>query len=132
MRMFLFVLALLSWAAWADDLPARQGLKDFRAPMELIVKEAAKGPAAELTVIAAAYKDAGTAWQQVSGPTLDLDKYGIPADRQDDIRRQMRMMAMLMNYLDEGVKKSSRGLLLRAAELMPEAYEKLATSLGAR
>jgi hypothetical protein len=132
MRMFLFVLALLSRAAWADDFPARQGLKDFRAPMEAIVKEAAKGPAAELTVIAAACKEAGTAWQQVSGATLDLDKYNIPADRQDEVRRQMRLMAMLMSYLDEGVKKNNRGLLLRTAEVLPEAYEKLATSVGAR
>jgi hypothetical protein len=132
MRKFLLFLALLPWAAWADDLPARQGLQDFRVPMEVIVKEAAKGQAAELSAIAAAYKDAGTAWQKVSGQSLELDKYGVPTDRQEEVWRQVRMMAMLMNYLDEGVKSSNRGLLLRAAQLMPEAYEKLAISLGAR
>lgn len=131
MRKFLLFLALLPWAAWADDLPARHGLQEFRAPMEMIVKEAAKGQAAELSTIAAAYKDAGAAWQKVSGQTLDLDKYGVPTDRQDEVWRHVRLMAMLMNYLDEGVKSSNRGLLLRAAQLMPEAYEKLAISLGA-
>ncbi len=131
MRKFLLFLALLPWAAWADDLPARQGLREFRAPMEVIVNEAAKGQGAELSAIAAAYKEAGTAWQKVSGQTLELDKYGVPADRQEDVWRQVRLMAMLMNYLDEGVKSGNRGLLLRATQLMPDAYEKLAISLGA-
>lgn len=132
MRKFLLFLALLPWAAWADELPARQGLREFRAPMEVIVNEAAKGQGAELSAIAAAYKEAGAAWQKVSGQTLELDKYGVPADRQEDVWRQVRLMAMLVNYLDEGVKSGNRGLLLRATQLMPDAYEKLAVSLGAR
>ncbi|HZV53623.1 MAG TPA: hypothetical protein VFF82_01685 [Rhodocyclaceae bacterium] len=134
MRKFIFILVLagFSLAAWADELPARQGLIAFRAPMEAIVKEAAKGQKSDLDEMARMYKGAGDAWQQVAGQALDLGQYGVPVDRQEDVWRQVRTMSMLVGYMDEAIKRGNRGLMLRSAELLTPAYEKLAASLGVR
>ncbi|MDP2810149.1 MAG: hypothetical protein Q8O34_08370 [Rhodocyclaceae bacterium] len=131
MRIFLFILALagLSFAAQADELPARQGLRALRGPVAAIVTEAAKGEAADMAEMTRAYQQAGVAWQQVTAKPLDLDQYGIPADQQAEVWRQVRMMGMLMGYMDEATKRSNRGLMLQSAGLLAPAYEKLSAFL---
>lgn len=134
MRKFLAIACFLLAAqtAAADDLPVVAGLKAFRAPMERIVGEAAKGEKADFALVTEAYGDADKAWQLVTSETMDMDKYAIPADRQEETWRQVRMMGMLVGYLDEAVKRGDRSLMLRAAGMLKPAYEKLAASLGLR
>lgn len=135
MRKFLAAACLLlaaQFAAAADDLPVIAGLKAFRAPMERIVAEGAKGREADIAVIAAAYGDADKAWKIVTGEQMDMDRYGIPAERQEDAWREIRMMGMLVGYLEEAVKRGDRALMLRAAGLLRPAYDKLAARLGIR
>lgn len=134
MRKFLLALcfSFLAPVVCADDLPAIAGLKAFRVPMDGIVSEAGKGPAADLAAIAAAYADADKAWKQVLSEPLDLGRYGVPADKQEETWSQVRMLGMLVGYLDEAVKRGDRALALRAAGMLKPAYDKLAGSLGAR
>jgi hypothetical protein len=135
MRKFLFLLlALVSWSAWAagdDEFPARAGLRAYRAPLEVMVKEAAKGREADPAVMAEAYKQAGDAWQQVSSQELDMAKYGVPADQQEEVWRQVRTVGMLMGYLDQAVKRSNLTLTRQSLDLLVPTYEKLVVSLGA-
>jgi hypothetical protein len=42
------------------------------------------------------------------------------------------MLGLLVGYLDEAVKRGDRALMLRAAKLLPDAYGKVAASLGVR
>lgn len=135
MRKFLLILlALLSWSAWAadgDDLPARQGLKAFRAPLAAMVKETAKGRQADQVAMAEAYKQAGEAWQQVTAQELDMAKYGVPADQQEEVWRQVRTVGMLMGYLDDAVKRGNLTLTRQSLDMLAPTYEKLVVSLGA-
>ncbi|MDK9725194.1 MAG: hypothetical protein OEL88_09895 [Sterolibacteriaceae bacterium MAG5] len=134
MRKFLAAACLLLAAqfAAADDLPVIAGLKAFRAPMERIVAEGAKGRDADLAAISAAYADADKAWKLATGEPMDMEAYGIPAERQEEAWREVRMMGMLVGYLDEAVKRGDRTLMLRAAGLLQPAYDKLAARLGIR
>lgn len=134
MRKFLAAACLLLAAqfAAAEALPVIAGLKAFRAPMERIVAEGAKGRDADLSVIAAAYEDADKAWKRVTSEPMDMEAYGIPAERQEEAWREVRMVGMLVGYLDEAVKRGDRALMLRAAGLLQPAYDKLAARLGLR
>lgn len=134
MRKFLAAACLLLAAqfAAADDLPVIAGLKAFRAPMERIVAEGAKGRDADLAAISAAYADADKAWKIVTSEQMDMERYGIPAERQEDAWREIRMMGMLVGYLEEAVSRGDRALMLRAAGLLQPAYDKLAARLGIR
>lgn len=131
MRMLLLILALagLSFTALAGELPARQGLRALRAPVAAIVKEAARGEASDMAEMTRAYQEAGAAWQQVTTQTLDLDQYGIPADRQAEVWREVRMMGMLMGYMDEATKRGNRALMLQSANHLMPTYEKLSAYL---
>jgi hypothetical protein len=134
--MLKFLLALsfvaLTSFAVANELPARAGLKAFWVPMGTIVAEAAKEKTADLSVIGKAYEDAAKAWKQVLAEPLDLNDYGVPVEQQDETWRQVRMLGLLVGYLDEAVKRGDRALMLRAAKLLPDAYGKVAASLGVR
>lgn len=134
MRSFLLALSLfaLSAAAGAEELAARAGLRALRAPMELIVAEAAKGREADHAAIVKAYESAGQAWQQVTAEPLDLGRYGVPAEQQEETWRQVRTLGLLIGYLDQALKRGDWGLMSRAASLMPEAYAKVSAALGAR
>ena len=68
---------------------------------------------------------------RVSEP-LDLDRYGVPAGRQEETWRQVRTLGMLMGYLEEAIRRGDRTLMLRSAAMLPPAYEKLAAELGMR
>lgn len=128
MRLFLSILALtgLSLAAQADELPARQEIRALRAPVAAIVTEAARGDAADMAEMSRAYKEAGAVWQRFTAQTLDLDRYGIPADRQAEVWREVRMMGMLMRYMDEATQRGNVSLMRQSAGLLAPAYEKLA------
>lgn len=134
MRKFLLVLCLsmFSVLAAAADLPARDGLAALRAPMAAIVQEAAKGPDADFAVVGSHYADADKAWRVVMSEPLDLGRYGVAAERQEEAWRQVRMLGMLLGYIDQAVKRSDRALMLRSANLLAPAYEKLAATLGVR
>lgn len=131
-----FLLALcfcgFSLVAAADDLPAIAGLKAFRAPMEEIVREAGKGRDADFVAVAKSYAAADLAWKPVASEPLDLGRYGVPADKQEEAWRQVRTLGMLMGYLDEAIKRGDRSLMLRSADMLKPAYDKLATALGLR
>lgn len=135
MRKFLLALcfSLLGSAAVAADPVATEGLRAFRAPMEAIVAEAGKGESqADFDAVAKSYAELGKAWQQVLSEPLDLDRYGVPADKQDEVWRQVRLLGMLVGYLDEAIPRGNHPLILRAAAMMRPAYESLAASLGLR
>lgn len=127
MRMLLLILALagLSFTARAGELPALQGLRALRAPVAAIVREAARGEASDMAEMTKAYQEAGAAWQQVTAQPLDLDQYGIPTDQQAEVWRQVRLVGMLMGYMDEATKRGNRALMLQSANLLMPAYEKL-------
>lgn len=131
MRKFLAVLlALFSLAAVADDYPARRGVADMRAPVYAIVQEAGKGPQADFDIVGGHYAEAAKAWQQVVGEPLDLGRYGVATAAQEEAWRQVRMVGMLVGYLDEAVRRRDRALMLRAAGMLAPAYERLAATLG--
>ena len=134
MRKFLLALcfSLLSLGGAAADLPAIAGLKAFRQPMDEIVREAGKGRDADFAVVGKSYAAAGEAWKQVMSEPLDLDRYGVPAGRQEETWRQVRTLGMLMGYLEEAIRRGDRTLMLRSAAMLPPAYEKLAAALGMR
>lgn len=134
MRKFLLTLFLagLAGVSMANELPARVGLKAFWVPMGAIVAEAAKERSADLGAIAKSYQDAAEAWKQVLSEPLDLDAYGVPADRHEETWRQVRTLGLLVGYLDEAVRRGDRALMLRAAKMLPDAYGKVASALGAR
>lgn len=131
MRKFLLALcfSLFSLGA-AADLPAITGLKAFRLPMDEIVREAAKGGDADFAVVGKSYAAAGEAWKQVVSEPLDLERYGVPADKQEETWRQVRTIGLLMGYLEEATKRGDRALMLRSAAMLKPAYEKLAAALG--
>lgn len=134
MRKFLLALCFsaLSCAALADELPVVAGLKALRAPVTKIVAEAGKGQDADFAAVGASYAEVDKAWKLVVGEPLELDRYGIGADRQEAAWRQVRMMGMLVGYLDEAVKRGDRALMLRAAGMLTAAYDNLATTFGTR
>lgn len=125
-------LAGLTGVSMANELPARAGLKAFWVPMGTIVAEAAKEKSADLSVIGKAYEDAAVAWKQVLSEPLDLDAYGVPAERYEETWRQVRTLGLLVGYIDEAVRRGDRALMLRAAKMLPDAYGKVASALGAR
>lgn len=133
MRKFLLAVccSLFSCLAAAEDLPARAGLAALRAPTEAIVREAAKGPDADLAVVGQHNAEIGKAWQLVMSEPLDLARYGVPVERHEEAWRQVRTLVMVVAYLDESVKRGDRALMLRAAGMLAPAYEKLAGMLGA-
>ena len=132
MRKFLLALSLsmFSLLAAADEASAVAGLRAFKAPMAAIVREAAKGPDADFDVVAKDYAAAGEAWKKVVAEPLDLDRHGVPTAKQEEVWRQVRLMGMLMGYLDEATKRHDRALMLRAAGMLESAYAPLATALG--
>lgn len=131
---FLLALALAAFAvtASAEELAARAGLRALREPMELIVAETAKGREADHAAIARAYESATQAWQQVTAEPLDLGRYGVPAEQQEETWRQVRTLGLLIGYLDQARKRGDWTLMSRAASLLPEAYGKVSSALGAR
>ena len=132
MRKFLLVWCFLCGTATAAEPPARAGLVELRAPLAEIVQEGAKGRAADFERIATAYRGVAEAWRQVMSEPLDLADYGVAEAEQEDIRRQVRMLGLLVGYLDEAVRRGDRALALRAANLLDAPYRKVAQALGAQ
>lgn len=132
MRKFLVALSLsiFSLLAAADEAPALAGLRAFKAPMAAIVREAAKGLDADFDIVGKHYAEAGEAWKKVVSEPLDLDRHGVPAAQQEEVWRKVRLMGMLMGYLEEATKRHDRALMLRAAGMLEAAYAPLATALG--
>lgn len=132
MRKFLLALcfSLLSLGVAADDLPAIAGLKAFRLPLDEIVREAGKGRDADFAVVGKSYAEAGKAWKLVMSEPLDLDRYGVPTERHEETWRQVRMLGMLVGYLDEAIKRGDRTLMLRSVDMLKPAHEKLCAALG--
>jgi len=133
MRKFLLALCLLlSGLAAAADLPLIASLTALRAPTQALVREAAKGSAADFEALAKSCVAADQAWNLAKSETLDLARYGVPAERHEEIWRQIRMLGLIVGYLEEGAKRGDRALVLRAAGMLEPAYEKLAASMGVR
>ena len=135
MRKFLVAsyLSLLSLCAVAaEDLPLVAGLKAFRAPMEQLVGEAGKGRQANAEVVDKAAAEVDAAWKLAMTEAIDFERYGVAAAQQDETRRHVRMLDMLLNHLGDARKRGDHALILRAAERMPEPYGKLSASLGLR
>lgn len=132
MRKFLIALcfSLLGPAAAAADPAATAGLQAFREPMEEIVGEAGKGERADFGAVAKSYAELSKAWKQVLSEPLDLDRYGVPADKQDEVWRQVRLLGMLVGYLDEAIPRGNYPLILRTAAMLKPAYANLSASLG--
>lgn len=136
MRKFLVLLAvsllLPAMAAAEGDRSAVEALKAFHAPMEQVVREAAKGRDADLEAIAKAFPAAKEAWLKFTAEKLDLAQYGVPAAEQEAVWRQLRTAGLMFGYLDEGVQKRDRILIVRSAAALAPAYAKVAAALGAR
>lgn len=135
MRKFLVAscLSLLSLCALAaDDLPLIAGLKAFRAPMEQLVVEAGRGQQANAETVDRAVADIDAAWKLAMSEAIDLERHRVPADQQDETRRTVRLLDMLLTHIGDARKRGDRSLVLRAAERMPEPYGKLAATLGLR
>ena len=134
MRKFLLILGLLlmSMVAVADDLPVIGGVKALRTPVESIVREAGRGDQADLGALGGYSAEADKAWKLAMSEPLDWDRYGIAADRQEEAWRRLRLLGMLIGYMDEAAKRGDRALMLRAAGMLPDAYQQLAAMLGLR
>lgn len=133
MRKFLIALcfSLFGHVAVAADPAATDGLQAFRGPMEEIVGEAGKGEQqVDFDAVAKSYAELGKAWKQVLSEPLDLGRYGVPADKQDEVWRQVRLLGMLVGYLDEAIQRGNYPLILRTAEMLKPAYANLMASLG--
>jgi hypothetical protein len=135
MRKYLSILALClvlpAMAIAENERPVLDAVKAFRGPMEQMVGEAAKGNDADLAAIAKAYAEAKATWLKVTAAPLELDRYGVPANQQEEVWRQVRTVGMLIGYLDEALQRGDRALIVRAAGMLTPAYEKVAAALGA-
>jgi hypothetical protein len=132
MRKFLFVCcfsALFSLGAQAGELAGIAALDAFRAPMEEILREARKGGEADLAVVGRFCAEAAEAWKPMLGEPFDLDRYGVPSERQPEVWRQVRMLALLIHYLDEAVRRGNHALVQRAADMLPRTYADLRKAL---
>jgi hypothetical protein len=135
MRKFLVAscLSLLSlYAAAAEDSPLIAGLKAFRAPMEQLVGEAGKGRQANGEIVDKAAAEVDAAWKLATSEAIDFERYAVAEAQQDDTRRQVRLLDMLLTHMGDAQKRGDRSLILRAAERMPEPYGKLSASVGLR
>lgn len=135
MRKFLagFCLSLFSLLALAaDDLPLVAGLKAIEAPIKVIARETAKGKQADFDALGKAIVETDAAWKTAMADALDVERYGVPAAQHDEVRRTVRLMDMLVGYAGDAWKRGDHGLVLRAAERLPEPYAKLAAALGLR
>lgn len=134
MRKFLaaFCLSLFSLCAAAEDPPLIAGLKAFRAPMEQLVGEAGKGRQADAGIVDKAAAEIDAAWKRAMSEAIDLERYGVAAAQQDETRRNVRLLDMLLTHVGDAQKRGDRSLILRAAERMPEPYGKLSASVGLR
>ena len=75
---------------------------------------------------------ADQAWKLATSEPLDLDRYGVLADRQEETWRQVRLLGMIVGYLDEGAKRGDLTLIARAAGMLKPTHEKLSAALGLR
>ena len=132
MRKSIFILTALAagHVLAAGEAPAREALEAFGGPMQQIVSEAAKGDRADLTTIAGHHAEAKTAWFKLTAKPLDLDQYGVPADQQEEVWRQVRTMGMLVGYIDEAVQRGDRATVLLSAKLLAPAYQKVSAALN--
>ncbi len=103
-------------------------LKAFKAPMQEIVREAAKGQKADLAVLGKSIATAKETWFKVTAQAIDLNQHGIPADDQDEVWRELRKVGLLVEYLDQGATRSDRALILRSAGMLKPAYDKVAAA----
>ncbi len=128
LSLVLLCLALPVMAAGEDQLPAREALKTFKEPMLQTVREAAKGDKAALPALRTSIAAAKDAWFKVTAQPLDLDAYGIPADQQEEVWRQLRTVGLMVEYLDEGARRGDLALIRRATGLVGPAYDKVAAA----
>jgi hypothetical protein len=98
--------------------------------MRQIVGEAAKGEQADFSAIAARHAEAKAAWLKMGAEPLDLDKFAVPADQQEEVWRQVRKVSLLIGYLDEALARGDRTLALRCAEMLAPAYAAVAAALA--
>ena len=126
----LFLFSVLASAA--EEPPLVAGLKAFDAPLKVLVQEAAKGRQANFDGLDKAIAEAEQAWKTAMTDALDVDSYGIAAAQQEEVRRNVRLLDMLVGYMGDAHKRGDRGLVLRAVERMPEPYGKLNAALGLR
>ena len=135
MRKFLagVCLSLFSLlAAAAEEPPLIAGLKAFEAPMQVIVRETAKGGNADFDMLGKAIAEADKAWKTAMADALEVDTYGVPAAQHDEARRNVRLLDMLVGYIGDANRRGDHGLVLRVAARMPEPYDKLTKILGLR
>lgn len=135
MRKFLVVLclSLLSASSMAaEELPLVAGLKALDAPMKTFVRETAKGGQANFDLLDKAVAEADKAWKSAMTDSLDVERYGIAEARQDEFRRNVRLLDMLVGYMGDAHRRGDQGLVLRAVGRMPEPYGKLVEALGLR
>jgi hypothetical protein len=134
MRKFLVgvCLSALSLCAVAADPAAIVALDAFRSPMENVVREAAKGKDTDFDILGKSWAEADKAWKAFAAETLDLDSYGVPAAKQDEVWRRVRMAAMLVRYIDEGLGRGDMSLVRRSAQMLPQAYADLRAALAAK
>lgn len=131
MRKFLLALCLFfPGLLFAADLPLIASLKALQTPVAELLREAAQGNAADFAALTQSCAAIDQAWKPALSETLDLGRYGVPAERQDETWHQIRLVGMVVGYLEEGAGRGDRGLVLRAAGMLKPAYEKLAASLG--
>ena len=60
---------------------------------------------------------------------LELDRYGVPAAEQEEVWRQVRLIGMLVGYLEEAVRRGDLVLITRYADMIKPAYDKLSGAL---
>ena len=135
MRKFLAGLCLSLFsllAVAADDPPLVAGLKALDAPLKILALEAAKGRQANFDVLDKAVAEAGKAWKTAMTDALAVDSYGIAPAQQEEVRRNVRLLDMLIGYMGDAHKRGDHALVLRTVERMPEPYGKLAAALGLR
>lgn len=114
----------------SQNSPLLAGLKAFRGPMTQMAAEAGKGRQANFDVVDKAIVEADAAWKSAMSEPIDLERYRIPADQHDDVRRQVRLLDMLLSHMGDAHKRGERVLVLRTVQRMPEPYNKLAATLG--
>ena len=135
MHKFLSILALcliLPTVAVAEDQPSLSAIRAFQEPMKQIVGEAAKGNDADLAAIGKSYAEAKAAWLKVAAEPLDLAQYGVPADQQEEVWRQLRTLGLMVNYLDEALQRGDRTVIARIVGMLTPAYDKVTAALGKR
>lgn len=135
MRKFLAVLCLSLFsllAVAAEEPPLVAGLKALDAPLKTLVQEAGKGRQANFDVLDKAIAEADKAWKTAMTDALDVESYGIAAAQQEEVRRNVRLLDMLVGYMGDAQKRGDHGLVLRVVERMSEPYGKLVAALGLR